>query len=72
MSNVWFAIQRSLFKSKKLYTLHLHLIKKIIKPTVLDACESWGDSGKTSKIKVDHSHVSLCKQVSGIRKTTST
>ena len=64
-------MQRILFKlKKKTLDTYLHLIE-IIKPFALYSCESWGDCDKKSKITVDQFHVPLCKQVLGVRKTTS-
>ena len=72
MSKAWLTIKRLLFKSKKkTFDSKLHLTETIIEPIVLHACKIWGGCNKKSKIKVEQFHVSLCKQVLGVGKTTS-
>ena len=71
-SKAWFAIPKLLFKSKKkTLDTYLHLIETIIKPIALYACESWDDYDKKGIVKIEQFHVSLCKQVLEVRKTTS-
>ena len=71
MSKAWFAIKSLLFKSKKkTLDTYLHLFETIIKIIALYVCESWGNCNRKSKIKVEQFHMTLCKQVLGVRKTT--
>ena len=70
----WFAIQRSLQKSKaKTVKTYLKLIDTLIKPIILYACEAWGDI-RTKKLfenKTEKFHLSMCKQVLGVNKRSN-
>ena len=67
----WFSIQKILHKSKeKTVDTYLKLIDSLIKPIILYACESWGDSLKKEFFanKIEKFHVSMYKQVLGVGK----
>ena len=70
----WFSIQKMLNKSKeKTIGTYLKLIDSLVKPIILYACESWGDSLKKGVFsnKIEQFHISMCKQVMGVCKFTS-
>ena len=70
----WFAILKNLQKSKnKSTSTYLKLIDSLIKPIILYACECWGgdESKDLLKTKIEKFHLSMCKQILGINKSSN-
>ena len=71
---IWFSIQKMLHKSKeKTIDVYLKLIESLVKPIILCACESWGDSLKKECFtnKNEKFYVSIYKQLLGVKKNFS-
>ena len=69
----WFILQRFLYKSEgKTVDTYLNVIDTTIKPVELHACESWGDPKYQNNLsKIEKFHLSLCKQILGVKNKTS-
>jgi len=70
----WFSIQKSLINSKeKTVKTYIKLIDSLVKPIMLYACETWGDitTKKLLESKVEKFHLSMCKQILGVKKRSN-
>ena len=69
----WFTLQRFLYKSEgKTVNTYLNLIDTTIKSDVLCACESWEyPKDQNNLSKIEKCHLSLCKQILGVKNNTS-
>ena len=72
----WFSIQRMISKSEeKTVQTHSKLVDSLIKPILLYACESWGDSKNDISNKdifnnkIEKFHLPMCKQILGVGKS---
>ena len=69
----WLTLQRFLCKSeRKTVNTYLNLIDTTIKPVVLYVCKSWGDPKDQNNLsKIEKFNLSLCKQIPGVKNSTS-
>ena len=66
-----FYTKKMLHKSKeKIIAVYLKLIDYLVRPTILYACECWGDSLKKDFLanKIEKFHVSIYRQILGVKK----